>query len=203
MQRRKNRADATKKKIFEVTMDCLAEFGATGTTTDEIIKRAGISKGALYWHFKSKKELFMALFEHKLGDTFEEMDQVLSEITSPKQQLIKIIDHIEVVLGTEGSRTAKAYLEFFTMAAKEEDMAAKMYELFNDYVNFMATIIQMGVDAGELRPLPTEETAQLIGSMLDGLLLRSWVDKKFNYKQHMALFKKLLFTGIAKEQEEK
>lgn len=196
MAQRKNKATETKKKIFNVTLDCLSEIGASGTTTEEIIKRAGISKGALYWHFKSKKELFLALFEFKLGSTFAEMDEILLDIVSPKQKLITIINFTQSSFAKD-SKTSKAYLEFFAMAAKEEDMAEHMFDMFGEFTSFLAEIIQEGIEQGELKNVPPLQVSQLIGSMLDGLLLRQWIDKKFNLEKNLELFKQLLFTGIA------
>ncbi|MDO9508278.1 MAG: TetR/AcrR family transcriptional regulator [Thermovirgaceae bacterium] len=54
----------TKEKILEVARSHFARNGYHGTSMDSIVKGTNLSKGAIYWHFKGKKELFEAV----LGD---------------------------------------------------------------------------------------------------------------------------------------
>jgi len=50
----------TKKKIIQKARKLFAERGFSGATTAEIARRVGVSEAALYKHFKSKKEIFLA-----------------------------------------------------------------------------------------------------------------------------------------------
>ncbi len=50
----------TKKKIIDKSRKLFAERGFNGTTTAEIARHVGVSEAALYKHFKSKKEIFLA-----------------------------------------------------------------------------------------------------------------------------------------------
>jgi len=47
----------TRRRLLEATLDCLAELGHRGTTTLEVERRAGVSRGARLHHFPSKAEL--------------------------------------------------------------------------------------------------------------------------------------------------
>ena len=48
----------TKKAIFEAAVREFSECGYNGATMDEIALKAGVAKGTLYYHFKSKEEIF-------------------------------------------------------------------------------------------------------------------------------------------------
>jgi AcrR family transcriptional regulator len=54
------RRDGTQRKLLEATLDCLGELGHAGTTTTEIVRRAGVSQGSLFKHYPSKAELLAA-----------------------------------------------------------------------------------------------------------------------------------------------
>jgi len=56
---------ATKEKILEVARSHFARNGYHGTSMDSIVKGANLSKGAIYWHFKGKSELFTAVLEEE------------------------------------------------------------------------------------------------------------------------------------------
>lgn len=56
-------AAETHDRIMEVARKNFACNGYLGTSMDSIVKGTGLSKGAIYWHFKGKKELFRAVLE--------------------------------------------------------------------------------------------------------------------------------------------
>ena len=60
------RSDATKKKLFDAAMDLIGERGFTEASVDEIVHRAGVAKGTVYYHFSGKAELVEALIADRL-----------------------------------------------------------------------------------------------------------------------------------------
>ena len=58
------RREHTRRAILEATVACLVELGYAKTTTLEVQKRAGVSRGALLHHFPSKAELLTATVRH-------------------------------------------------------------------------------------------------------------------------------------------
>lgn len=61
MRKTKQEAQKTKEKILSGALDCFSEQGYFNTSLDEIAKRAAVTRGAIYWHFKNKAEIFDAL----------------------------------------------------------------------------------------------------------------------------------------------
>jgi len=57
---RSQQRDRTRQHLLETTVACLVEYGYAGTTTQRIQDRAGLSRGALLHHFRSKADLFAA-----------------------------------------------------------------------------------------------------------------------------------------------
>jgi len=58
--KKEEQAATAKKAICQATIDCLFKYGYAETSINRIIKRAGISKGALTHHFASKEDLIVA-----------------------------------------------------------------------------------------------------------------------------------------------
>jgi AcrR family transcriptional regulator len=58
--------------VLEATVEALVELGVAGTTTTEIARRAGVSQGALFKHYTSKRELLAAALEHLLAALVQE-----------------------------------------------------------------------------------------------------------------------------------
>lgn len=60
--KRAARAAETRLQLVEVGRRLFAERGFAGTSTEEIVVQAGVTRGALYYHFESKEDLFRAVF---------------------------------------------------------------------------------------------------------------------------------------------
>jgi len=63
----KEEAERTYHLLLDAAIDEFMERGVAHTTLLQIATRAGLTRGAIYWHFKNKDELIMALWHHKTG----------------------------------------------------------------------------------------------------------------------------------------
>ncbi|HKC49666.1 MAG TPA: helix-turn-helix domain-containing protein, partial [Myxococcota bacterium] len=57
---------ASRDAILDAALRCFAKRGYHETSVDDIAARARLSKGAIYWHFAGKRELFLALIDRAL-----------------------------------------------------------------------------------------------------------------------------------------
>src|ERR1700722_19341538 len=72
--------DATRAALIGAARQLFGEQGYVDTSTDEIVARAGVTKGALYHHFSGKEGLFRAVFEQV---QHEVSDQAVAEFLQP------------------------------------------------------------------------------------------------------------------------
>jgi AcrR family transcriptional regulator len=61
----RERSRTTTARLVEAARPLFAADGFAGTLLDDVVRRAGVTKGALYHHFPGKRELFEAVFEHE------------------------------------------------------------------------------------------------------------------------------------------
>ncbi len=64
-RRGQERARRTRQRILELAAAAFARDGYDGTSLNEVIRESGLTKGAFYFHFSSKKELALAAFRFK------------------------------------------------------------------------------------------------------------------------------------------
>jgi len=67
------RRDATRQKLLEAAVRCIAELGYHGATMDSIVARAGLSRGAQMHHFPTKQDFAVATYEYLLGNLAEQL----------------------------------------------------------------------------------------------------------------------------------
>ena len=66
--KKQERGEATREALVEAARSLFGERGFAGTSLDEIVRTAGVTKGALYHHFSDKEDLFAAVAEEVKRD---------------------------------------------------------------------------------------------------------------------------------------
>ena len=74
MRKTKAEAQKTRQQLLRAALDTFYLRGVGRASLHEIAQAAGVTRGALYWHFKNKEDLFDGLF----GSIFEELSAKLA-----------------------------------------------------------------------------------------------------------------------------
>ena len=64
-------SDKTRRALLDTARTIFTAQGYAATTTEEIVRRAGVTRGALYYHFRDKAALFEAVFDEVRGEHIE------------------------------------------------------------------------------------------------------------------------------------
>ena len=77
MRRTKQDSERTRQRILAAARRVFARQGVTRTTLEEIAAAAGVTRGAIYWHFADKTELFFAMREQVAVPMIDQIDLAL------------------------------------------------------------------------------------------------------------------------------
>lgn len=88
MATQQQRRDATRGRLVEAAHAEFVRTGYDATTTEAVLERAGVSRGALYHHFPTKQELFAAVFEQVSREAVERAVARSRRHRSPLETLI-------------------------------------------------------------------------------------------------------------------
>jgi TetR/AcrR family transcriptional regulator, transcriptional repressor for nem operon len=90
---------ATRERILDTAHDMVLQQGYAATSLDQILGKAGVTKGAFFYHFKSKEELARALFERYLEGDRQVLEQTLHRAeklaSDPLQQVLLALGFLE------------------------------------------------------------------------------------------------------------
>jgi AcrR family transcriptional regulator len=143
------RSDATKRKLFDAAMELIGERGFTDASVDEIVDRAGVAKGTVYYHFAGKAELVEALIADRmkpLADSFREAAAVNSDDPAGA---IEAIVRAELEFLLEHKSFSKLLL---TEMWREDRVWRKTLVLFrNELMTVIRDVIEQGVASGVFR----------------------------------------------------
>ncbi len=86
------RRDEMRRVLLDAAVDSLVEHGFAGTTTLEVQRRAGVSRGALLHHFPSKAELLVATIGHLTEMRARELKARASELPEGPARIDAVLD---------------------------------------------------------------------------------------------------------------
>lgn len=176
------RSEETRSRILDAALDCFSERGYDATSVVDICQRAGVSKGAFYYHFASKQALFVALLDQWLAALDS---RVAVEATTPLETLHAMVGLLQQVFRDARGRLTM-YLEFWRQAARDEAIWQATTAPFEHYHVLLAGMIEQGIAEGSLRPCDPGQAARALVSLAVGMVLQSALDPTGNDWQQSA-----------------
>jgi AcrR family transcriptional regulator len=82
------RGEGTRSDLVRVARELFAERGYAAVGTEEIVRRASLTRGALYHHFENKKDLFRAVHEEMERDLVQSIGDRIAGIEDPWKLLV-------------------------------------------------------------------------------------------------------------------
>ncbi|NUS49636.1 MAG: helix-turn-helix transcriptional regulator, partial [Nocardioidaceae bacterium] len=86
------RTRAMRQRLMEATVECLVEFGWSGTSTTLVSQRAGVSRGAQLHHFPTKNDLVLAAVEHLSQARGAELDAAAADLPRGRRRTRAVLD---------------------------------------------------------------------------------------------------------------
>src|SRR5918999_4453215 len=96
--RRRPRAE-TRGELLDAATRIFARQGLHGASVEAVSEEAGFSRGALYSNFKSKEDLFLALWEERIERRRRELREVVQNAGGPKEGLAPASANVMDALG--------------------------------------------------------------------------------------------------------
>jgi AcrR family transcriptional regulator len=125
-QPQQDRSRATRKRLLEAAIECLAEHGWTGTTVLVVAERAGVSRGAAQHHFPTREDLVTAAVEYVAQERTNRLRAHVADLpTGPgrTQAVIDLIDHMYT------GPLFRAALQLWVAASSDEQLRSRVVPL--------------------------------------------------------------------------
>ncbi len=92
-------AEKRRAQLIEAAMKVISKRGYAGATTEAIARQAGLTKGALYFHFGNKEDIFFAVVKEISERHFALVTKPLLEESNPEKGLEKMIENALGLVG--------------------------------------------------------------------------------------------------------
>lgn len=137
-------------EILRVAARVFADKGYHLSTVEDIARAMGVSKGVVYYYFRSKDEICTEVICMAIEGALARLDAVVAEPISPAEMLRKALAvHVEYNVNDE-EEGYYAMLVMHDIKALSPASTRRVRELQRAYVRAFREIVQRGVMAGEL-----------------------------------------------------
>jgi AcrR family transcriptional regulator len=197
--KQRERREQSHEALLAAAQKLFVSQGFRQTTVDQIAHRAKLTKGAVYFHFKSKTEILMTLLARTERVVLHRMIEVIgSSGPTAKEKLVAVI-HNQAMLG-ETQRNEVLLLILTSLAAKPRGgvVARKVDEIYDRMYAEVEKIIALGQQTGEFRSdLRAREATAIFMASHDGTFLE-WHRRqpKLDGKHLVRALRGTLLNGI-------
>ncbi|HMD21261.1 MAG TPA: helix-turn-helix domain-containing protein [Alloacidobacterium sp.] len=191
LQKTKNkhqaRTEETQAKILDAAEAIFSEQGFEKTQLEEVASRAGYTRGAIYAHYSSKEDLFLALMEHRVLTKFTAIRHVI-EAEPDVSKRPGIFKHW-LVAQLNDHAWGTLMLEFKLYALRRPQSREKlrhMYDLLlirSSGEDFIGVLFGNGMDKTTRAAI--ERRLAVMGAIVSAVILESHFRPKLLPKQHL------------------
>jgi TetR/AcrR family acrAB operon transcriptional repressor len=135
---------------MDTAIDCFARYGYQATSIDRIAKAAGVTKGALYYHFKDKEEILFEAVKSRVGQFERRVARDLSSINNAAQALGEAarvcFDH-----ATKSNHRRLIVTLMVESLDSNPRLATQFRAMMHRFREFLRDIVRGGQERGEFR----------------------------------------------------
>ncbi len=194
------RADVSnirKTQILDAATKVFARKGFDAASMDEVVIESGLSKGALYWYFKSKDQIITGLLDRIFDLELAELRALAEAPGSARERLLAFVRMTARQMKRFAALLPIAY-EFYSLAFRNRTVKKAIRRYWNAYYAGLIPLVEQGIARGEFRASNAQEIVIAIGAAIEGTYLLWMVDpERVNPEAQLILHVQLILEGLS------
>lgn len=200
---KKKPEEVRRKEILDAALQCFSKKGYHETKIDDIVEASGLTKGAIYWYFKGKREIFIAVIEEHLQEDRALWKELLEEYEVGPDLLITA-GRLYLKHHLENRWLSPFCAEFIAESYRDEKIREKIDELHTEWRKLVKEAFDRAIREGRMKNVDTESLSSTLIALIGGLVSQYWIgERKMDYEKMWVHFSHALLDGIGKEGGEK
>src|SRR5262245_16257259 len=176
------RADPPRKQMLAAAIDCFARHGYQGTSIDRIAREVGVTKGALYYHFRDKEELLFAAVTERVGE-FER--KVLRDVEPARDGLSTLRRVVDACFFHATVSNHRRFI--ITLMVEALDTNPRLSEEFRRILRgmrfYLAEVVRRGQREGSIR---SDVDAEAVAATIAGGIMGAEI-QHYQYPERIDL----------------
>ena len=191
------KAPNARERVLETAIGIFAQKGYAGTSVREIAEQAGVSKPMLYYYFKSKEGLFLAILE--MAEDLQK--QLLAEVLESKGNVLDrlLMLYRQVYAKVEEHRSLYKMIHGLIFGPPQGTPEYDFTRYHRHMIGAICKIYDTGIAGAEVKKSAGDDVAYLVLSLIDFCLHIDQVNPQSADPQRPERLLRLAFEGIEKE----
>ena len=200
MRRTKEEAAITREQLLKKALAAFSKKGYSATTLEDIAREAEVTRGAIYWHFGSKAELYNTL----IREYSDRGNVIVQQAASEGGTLLEILRRVFVrqLQAIKDNSDLRALMELYLfktgLVPELEEGRKQQIESGIGLIEMIAGIMAQGIELGLLRSdMEPKEMARAYLAFQNGVT-QLWLTTpdQFSLKDSAESFVEILMTGL-------
>ena len=190
-----------KEQILDAALHVIVQNGYHQSRMDDIVLTSGLSKGAIYWYYKSKKDMYLDLVNHWVVRYSNSLLKLPQEDISSGEQLKNLFETFFKQFEKDPI-VFKALLEFWSLAGRDTDFKIKLEKVTQNFIHYIESIIKKGVESGEFKQVNPNIAAMSIMVVIEGISWFTLFEKNsVSAKEYTDTVFEFILSGLLKRIE--
>jgi TetR/AcrR family acrAB operon transcriptional repressor len=179
MRRTKEEAEQTRRQLMDAGLKVFGERGYEAARLSDIAAEAGVTRGAVHWHFKNKQGLLFAILREMANPYVETATEVLNSNLAAGEKIRQLICRV-----LDASDESEAFLAHRRLATRFMAESPEGFEEYHRHVSRdmkklvrkTVNVIREGQRAGDLRPdIDASVITGVIGAIFRGTAMMKMI----------------------------
>ncbi len=159
---RQNRAEVTRRRILDATVEVLHDAGFAGTSTQAVCRRVGCSRGTLLYHFPTREDLLVSALHHVLASRVEQFVASAIGPMEPEAFVLALWDRWK-------DEAFTAWLELAVAARTHDGLQAPLQQTMQVFDQMIVDAFRKLVPHDHLPEELVDAMPQLLFAVFNGL----------------------------------
>ena len=191
--------DRRKEQIMSAALSVVVAKGYDQSRMDDIVEKSQLSKGAIYWYYKSKKEVYLSLVDYWFIQYSSGVVDTLQQQNSASDQL-KALFEFFIEQFDKNPAAFKLLVEFWRLAGLNPDFNTKLQQVYSDFLEYIIEIIKVGIANGEFKNVEPRITALSILINIEGINWFTLFDKSgVEAHEYIDTISEFILNGLKKK----
>ncbi|HUI70671.1 MAG TPA: TetR/AcrR family transcriptional regulator [Spirochaetia bacterium] len=191
-------SEKRKTEIVDAAARVFSRKGFSGARMDDIVEETGLSKGLLYWYFKGKDAIIVAILQRLIGPTLRRAGELAQAQGSARKRLLGfadgVIKEVEIM-----EKIMPITFEFYSLAFRNRTVKKAFGEFFRVFIKSLHAIIEQGIAEGEFHAVDPGAASTALMALFEGSLLLWVFDRTLVDLTNMRTAVELFIQGIERK----
>lgn len=193
-----SKQDQRRYQILDAALEVIVSKGYEGSSMSDIVEKSKLSKGAIYWYYSSKKEVYLALVNHWVHRYSPTLNLIIEDNKPASVQLKELFNYFITQYETD-QKVFKAIAVFWSLASRDNDFKEKFDKVYSEFLALIEKIINKGVESNEFKNIDVKIAALSIMVNIESTIwFTLFDDYGISATKYMKTITEFILAGLKK-----